>query len=83
MGPCNRGRAVMPIYQMQAPDGRTYKIQGPPGASDDEVRDAIIAQNPHLAEPEEQSWTTAFQRGLARLPGQAMEAATTVGGQCR
>lgn len=80
MGPRNRGRTVMPIYQMQAPDGRTYRIQGPPGASDDEVRDAIIAQNPHLAEPEEQSWTTAFQRGLARLPGQAMEAATTVGG---
>lgn len=80
MGSRNCGGTVMPIYQMKAPDGRTYRIEGPPGASDDEVRDAIVAQNPHLAEPEEQSWTTAFQRGLARLPNQAMEAATTVGG---
>jgi hypothetical protein len=80
MGPRNRGIAVMPVYQMQAPDGRTYRIEGPPGASDDEVREAIVAQNPHLAEPEEQSWTTALQRGVARLPGQAMEAATKIGG---
>lgn len=63
----------MPIYQMKAPDGRTYRIEGPPGASDDEVRDAIISQNPQLAEPEEQSWTTAFQRGAARAPEQLRE----------
>jgi hypothetical protein len=69
----------MPTYQMKAPDGRTYRIEGPPGASDDEVRKAIVAQNPHLNEPEEQSWTTALQRGLARLPNQAMEYATTAG----
>lgn len=64
----------MPIYQMQAPDGRTYRIEGPPNASDDEVRNAIVAQNPHLAEPEEQSWATAFQRGAARVVPQLKEA---------
>lgn len=63
----------MPIYQMQAPDGRTYRIEGPPNASDDEVREAIIAQYPHLAEPKEQTWTQAFQRGVARVPGQLRE----------
>lgn len=58
---------------MQAPDGRTYRIEGPPNASDDDVREAIIAQNPHLAEPKEQTWTQALQRGVARVPGQLRE----------
>jgi hypothetical protein len=40
----------MPKYRMQAPDGKTYVIDGPAGATDDQVRAAIIAQNPHLAD---------------------------------
>ncbi len=34
---------------MQAPDGKTYQIAGPDGASDDQVRAEIVKQNPHLA----------------------------------
>ncbi len=38
----------MPTYRMAAPDGQTYQIDGPEGASDDQVREQIIKQNPHL-----------------------------------
>lgn len=40
----------MTTYRIQAPDGKTYRIDGPPGASDAEVRAQVIAQNPHLGE---------------------------------
>lgn len=39
----------MARYQMQAPDLNTYEIDGPEGASDDQVRQEITRQNPHLA----------------------------------
>lgn len=41
----------MPIYRMPAPDGKTYRIEGPVGATDDQIKAEIIRQNPHLAEP--------------------------------
>lgn len=65
----------MPTYQMQAPDGKTYRIQGPPGASDDEVKQAIIAQYPHLSKTEskEQTWRESIERGLSRIIPQARE----------
>ena len=40
----------MPTYQMTAPDGKTYRIDGPEGATDDQVRAEIIKQNSHLSE---------------------------------
>lgn len=40
----------MPTYRITAPDGKTYRIDGPAGATQEQVRSAIIAQNPHLAE---------------------------------
>lgn len=36
----------MPTYRITAPNGRTYQIEGPPGASDAEVVQAVLAQNP-------------------------------------
>lgn len=39
----------MPTYSMKAPDGNTYQIDGPAGASDGDVAAAIQAQHPHLA----------------------------------
>lgn len=36
----------MPLYQITAPNGKTYQIEGPPGASDAEVAQAVIAQFP-------------------------------------
>ena len=46
----------MPTYDMQAPDGRTYSIPGPPGATDDQVREKIIEQHPHLGDPVTATW---------------------------
>ena len=65
----------MPIYEMQAPNGKKYRIEGPPGASDDEVKQAIIAQYPDLSDekPKEQSWREAAQRGLGRVIPQIKE----------
>lgn len=39
----------MPRYAIQAPDGKTYQIDGPPGATDDQVRAEVMRQYPHLA----------------------------------
>ncbi|HEV8714134.1 MAG TPA: hypothetical protein VGX03_15070 [Candidatus Binatia bacterium] len=38
----------MATYQMRAPDGNTYRIEGPEGATDEQVRAEIINQNPGL-----------------------------------
>jgi hypothetical protein len=42
----------MSTYKIQAPDGNTYQIDGPPGASDDEVRAAVLAQHPDAGTPQ-------------------------------
>jgi plasmid stabilization system protein ParE len=36
----------MPIYRITAPNGKTYRIEGPPGASDADVANAVMAQFP-------------------------------------
>ena len=36
----------MPIYQISAPDGNTYRIDGPAGATDDQVRAEVLKQHP-------------------------------------
>lgn len=38
----------MTTYRITAPDGQTYQIDGPPGASDADVIAAVIAQNPGM-----------------------------------
>lgn len=37
----------MPTYQITAPDGRTYRIDGPAGATEDQVRAEVLKQNPN------------------------------------
>jgi len=39
----------MTTYRIPAPDGKTYRIEGPAGASQDEIKAEVIRQNPHLA----------------------------------
>jgi len=41
----------MPTYRIQAPNGRTYTIEGPPGASQEEVVAAVLAQDPTAGQP--------------------------------
>lgn len=36
----------MPLYQITAPNGKTYRIEGPPGASDADVARAVLSQYP-------------------------------------
>jgi len=36
----------MPLYQIQGPDGKTYEIEGPAGATRDQVIQAIMAKMP-------------------------------------
>lgn len=43
----------MPLYQIQGPDGRTYRIEGPPGASREEIIEAIEDQLASKKPPEE------------------------------
>ncbi len=38
----------MTTYSIQAPDGKTYSIDGPAGASDEQVKNEVIRQNPQL-----------------------------------
>lgn len=37
----------MPTYSIKAPDGNTYQIDGPAGASDDQVREEVLRQHPN------------------------------------
>lgn len=39
----------MPTYAIKAPDGQTYQIDGPAGASDDQVRAQVLRQHPTAA----------------------------------
>ena len=38
----------MTTYRIQAPDGKTYQIDGPEGASQEDVQNEVMRQNPHL-----------------------------------
>ena len=41
----------MPLYSISAPDGNTYQIEGPEGATKEEVVAAILRRNPDAAKP--------------------------------
>lgn len=41
----------MPLYRITAPNGQTYEIEGPPGASDADVANAVLRQNPEAGRP--------------------------------
>ena len=41
----------MTTYSIAAPDGKTYKIEGPEGATQEQVQAEVVRQNPHLGSP--------------------------------
>lgn len=45
----------MPLYRITAPNGQTYQIEGPEGASDAEVAQAVLAQFPEAGTAPKQS----------------------------
>jgi len=41
----------MPVYEITAPNGKTYEIEGPAGASQQQVIRAVLTQHPDAGEP--------------------------------
>ena len=79
----------MPIYSIQAPNGKKYSVEGPAGASQDEVIDEVLRQHPdagEAAKPKEgilaalskgaESTVSAARTGIGALMGSPEEAAT-------
>lgn len=80
----------MATYRVQAPDGHTYRIEGPEGASDEQVIAAVLQQYPAARQAPkpstERTWTEAATDigaglvsgagSLAQLPGQLYGLAT-------
>ena len=52
----------MTTYRISAPDGKTYQIEGPEGATQDQVKAEVIRQNPQLSDA---APTPAPSRGAA------------------
>jgi hypothetical protein len=62
----------LPTYTIKAPDGRTYSIQGPAGATDAQVRAKVLEQYPEAgrAKSDAASFTETFWKQAGRtLPG--------------
>lgn len=41
----------MPVYTITAPNGKTYSIEGPEGATEEQVRAEVLRRDPSAAEP--------------------------------
>lgn len=59
----------MPIYSIQAPNGLTYQIEGPEGASQQQVIAEVLRQHPDAEKPPEFGPGAAFRAGYERLKG--------------
>jgi hypothetical protein len=46
----------MTTYRISAPNGKTYEIEGPPGATQEQVIQAVLAQSPEAGQPPETSF---------------------------
>lgn len=56
----------MPLYRIQAPNGQTYEIEGPEGASQQQVINAVLAQHPDAGQAPKDT-TGIFERGARGL----------------
>jgi len=52
----------MPIYSVQGPDGRVYDVEGPAGASEDQIL-AFVQQNINSLQPKEDTIMSGVARG--------------------
>jgi hypothetical protein len=80
----------MALYQIKAPDGNTYRIEGPDGASQEDVVRAVIAQNPYAGQTTEElkkqprapmSMKDIGRAGLASLVGSTGAIASAFGAE--
>jgi hypothetical protein len=61
----------MTTYSIAAPDGKTYEIEGPAGASQEDVQNEVMRQNPHLAGSRQPTESSA----VAVRPAESAQAA--------
>lgn len=57
----------MPLYRITAPNGLSYQIEGPEGASDDEVASAVLAQHPEAGQAPKPAPFSLKDTGLSLL----------------
>ena len=71
----------MPTYSIKAPDGRTYTIQGPAGATDAQIRAEVLRQFPDAGGKPQQSFSQAVFGKMGRdLVGMMNPALTPIVG---
>lgn len=59
----------MPIYSISAPDGNTYKIEGPAGASQEQVQAEVLKQHPNAGKfPEKGNMYTQSAEDIVYSP---------------
>lgn len=73
----------MAKYRITAPDGNAYQIEGPEGATDEQVRAEVIRQNPHLgqfgkAQKTDMSAPEMALRAVANAPASSLELASNI-----
>ena len=65
----------MATYSIKAPDGNSYQIDGPDGASDEDVRTEVLKQHPNAggqaAQPQQQAQPAGGAANLMGLPDAA------------
>jgi hypothetical protein len=59
----------MPLYRITAPNGLTYQIEGPPGASDADVAQAVAAQFPESVTPHKTAPASLRDTALSLFEG--------------
>ena len=72
----------MPTYTISAPDGNTYSIEGPEGATQQDVIQHVLAQNPEAGNPpvKEAGLFAGVKKGIEQLTSQGRTVAGTVTG---
>lgn len=66
----------MPIYTLEGPDGKKYRIEGPAGATAEQLASVIQGQPQQQAAPEEKG---GFLQGVGNLAAGAVRGAGSIG----
>ena len=56
----------MPLYEIEAPNGKTYRIEGPDNASKDDVARAVLAYYPDAGTPAPETTLGGYVKETAK-----------------